>query len=330
MGNFFSKTKNIENIIVSKIIILNNGQFVLLSESEIEIISQDNLETDITIKGEHFLNLFQISNGNIIIFSKSKIQMISLKNNNEYDTIQEMLNENDIFYAKLFETNEEIIFLRQNFKNNNNNILIDIYNNTNSTIEKNTKNNNYSEEINKLIDAELLIQKNIFIIFLVSKLKFIDKKTYNLKHEITNNDFYLQYPRINAICILDDNYVLIGTHKNLYILNINNYEFVSIIRHDTMIKGITNIKKDINGNIILTANNYLNCKGFFSPKDYLIVYKFYNNNEPRLEKIYNETFSDRVRDFVFLNENKISFLLEYFPFFGDNQKQYLKISNYSF
>ena len=86
MGNLFSKTKNIENKFVSEIKSLNTGQLALLSDSEIEIISQDTLETNITIKGECFINLFQISNGNVIIFSKSKIQIISLRNNTEYDT----------------------------------------------------------------------------------------------------------------------------------------------------------------------------------------------------------------------------------------------------
>ena len=110
MGNLFSKTKNIENKFVSEIKPLNTGQLALLSDSEIEIISQDTLETNITIKGECFINLFQISNGNVIIFSKSKIQIISLRNNKECDTIQEIENDGDIFYAKLFEIKEELFF----------------------------------------------------------------------------------------------------------------------------------------------------------------------------------------------------------------------------
>ena len=330
MGNLFSKTKNIENKFVSEIKPLNTGQLALLSDSEIEIISQDTLETNIPIKGDCFINLFQISNGNVLIFSKSKIQIISLKNNTEYNTIQEIENDCDIFYAKLFEIKEELFFIRQNYGNKNNNILFEIYNNTNSTIEKIDKKNEYSDDgTQKLIDAGYLIPKNEFIILVDNKLKLLDKITFKLNHEITENDFHLDRPPMNAMCILDDNYVLIGTHKNLYILNINNYEFVSIIRHDTIIRGVSNIKKNINGNIILTANNYYGMKGSYTMKDYLIVYK-YNNNENKLEKIYDETISDRIRDFVCLNENKISFLLAYFTFFGGNETQYLKISNYNF
>ena len=122
MGNLFSKTKNIENKFVSEIKPLNTGQLALLSDSEIEIISQDTLETNITIKGECFINLFQISNGNVIIFSKSKIQIISLRNNTEYDTIQEIENDSDIFYAKLFEIKEELFSIRQKKKTKKMNI----------------------------------------------------------------------------------------------------------------------------------------------------------------------------------------------------------------
>ena len=327
MGNFFSKTKNIENKFINKIVSLYSGQLALLSNSEIEIISQDTLETNITIKGDNFINLFQISNGNIVIFSDLKIKIISLKYNNEYDTIQEIENDNKIIFVKLLQTKDEIFFIKKKI---NYDILIDIYNNTTSSNEKINKKNNFV--INKtnsiFFDVEYLPQKNEFIFLFTHKLKFFDKKTFNLKHEITNEDFHLDFQR-DVLCLLDDNHVLIGTHKNLYILNINNYEFVSIIRHDNIIKGINTIKKDLNGNVVLTANNSHNIKGFFTPKDFLIVYK-YNKNKKKLEKIYDDTLSERIIDFVCLNENKIAFILEYFPFFGGMSKEYLKISSYNY
>ena len=327
MGNFFSKTKNIENKFINKIVSLYSGQLALLSNSEIEIISQDTLETNITIKGDNFINLFQISNGNIVIFSDLKIKIISLKYNNEYDTIQEIANDNKIIFAKLLQTNDEVFFIKKKI---NYDILIDIYNNTTSSNEKINKKNNFV--INKtnsiFFDVEYLPQKNEFIFLFTHKLKFFDKETFNSKHEITNEDFHLDFQR-DVLCLLDDNYILIGTHKNLYVLNINNYEFVSIIRHDNIIKGINKIKKDLNGNIILTANNTHNIKGFFTPKHFLIVYK-YNKNEKKLEKIYDDTLSERIIDFVCLNGNKIAFILEYFPFFGGMSKEYLKISGYDY
>ena len=57
MGIFFSKTKNIENKYIIKILSLNSNQLALLSESELEIISNDNLEQDILIKGNYYINI---------------------------------------------------------------------------------------------------------------------------------------------------------------------------------------------------------------------------------------------------------------------------------
>jgi len=328
MGNFFSKTKNIENKFINKIVSFYSGQLALLSNSEIEIISQDTLETNIVIKGNNFINIFQISNGNIIIFSDLKIQIISLIDNNEYTTIQEIKKDNKIIHAKLLETKDELLFIKGNI---NYDILFDIYNNTNSSNEKINKKNNF--EINKnnstFFDVEYLPQKNEFIFLTNNKLKFYEREKFNLQHEIINDDFRLDFQR-NVLSLLDNNHILIGTHKNLYILNINNYEFVSIIRHDNIIKGINKIKKDLNGNIILTANNTHHIKGFFTPKHFIIVYK-YNTNEKKLDKIYNETLTNEsIIDFTCLNENNIAFVLEYFPFFGGITKEYLKISSYNY
>ena len=328
MGNFFSRTKNIENKFINKIVSLYSSQLALLSNSEIEIISQDTLETNITIKGDNFINLFQVSNGNIIIFSDFKIQIISLKDNTEYATVQEIENDNKIMLVKLLETKDELFFIKENI---NYDKLFDIYNNTTLSNEKINKKNNFVINKNNSIffDAEYLPQKNEFIFLETNKLKFLEKETFNLKHEITNEDFHLDFQR-DVLCLLDDNHVLIGTHKNLYILNINNYEFVSIIRHENIIKGINKIKKDLNGNIILAANNSYNIKGFFPPKHFLIVYK-YNTNEKKLDKIYDDTLSmERIIDYVCLNENKIAIVVEYFPFFGGMTKEYLKISSYNY
>ena len=327
MGNFFSRTKNIENKFINKIVSLYSSQLALLSNSEIEIISQDTLETNLIIKGNNFINIFQISNGNIIIFSDLKIEIISLIDNNEYTTIQEIENDNNIIHAKLLETKDELFFVKNNI---NNDILFDIYNNTNSSNEKIDKKNNFVINNNSMFfDVEYLPQKNEFIFLTNNKLKFYDGETFNLKHEITNDDFHLDFQR-DVLCLLDDDHILIGTHKNLYILNINNYEFVSIIRHDNIIKGINKIKKDLNGNIILTANNTHHIKGFFPPKHFIIVYK-YNKNEKKLDKVYNETLTnERIIDFSCLNENNIAFVLEYFPFFGGKTKEYLKISGYNY
>jgi len=327
MGNFFSRTKNIENKFINKIVSLYSSQLALLSNSEIEIISQDTLETNLIIKGNNFINIFQISNGNIIIFSDLKIEIISLIDNNEYTTIQEIENDNNIIHAKLLETKDELFFVKNNI---NNDILFDIYNNTNSSNEKIDKKNNFVINNNSMfIDVEYLPQKNEFIFLTNNKLKFYDREKFNLKHEITNEHFHLDFER-DVLCLLDDAHVLICTHKNLYILNINNYEFVSIIRHDNIIKGINKIKKDLNGNIILTANNTHHIKGFFPPKHFLIVYK-YNKNEKKLDKIYNETLTNEsIKDFACFNENNIAFVLDYFPFFGDKTKEYLKISSYNY
>ena len=327
MGNFFSRTKNIENKFINKIVSLHSGHLALLSSSEIEIISQDNLETIITIKGNNFINIFQIPNGNIIIFSDLNIQIISLIDNTEYTTIQEIENNNKIIHAKLLETKDELFFIKDNI---NHDILFDIYNNTNSSNEKIDKKNNFVINNNSMfIDVEYLPQKNEFIFLINNKLKFYERETFNLKQEITNDDFRLDFQR-DVLCLLDDDHILIGKHKNLYILNINNYEFVSIIRHDNIIKGINKIKKDLNGNIILTANNTHHIKGFFPPKHFLIVYK-YNTNEKKLDKVYNETLTnERIIDITCLNENNIAFVLEYFPFFGGKTKEYLKISSYNY
>ena len=152
MGNFFSRTKNIENKFINKIVSLYSSQLALLSNSEIEIISQDTLETNLIIKGNNFINIFQISNGNIIIFSDLKIEIISLIDNNEYTTIQEIENDNNIIHAKLLETKDELFFVKNNI---NNDILFDIYNNTNSSNEKIDKKNNFVINNNSMfIDVE--------------------------------------------------------------------------------------------------------------------------------------------------------------------------------
>ena len=161
MGNFFSRTKNIENKFINKIVSLYSSQLALLSNSEIEIISQDTLETNLIIKGNNFINIFQISNGNIIIFSDLKIEIISLIDNNEYTTIQEIENDNNIIHAKLLETKDELLFIKGNI---NYDILFDIYNNTNSSNEKIDKKNNFVINNNSMfIDVEYLPQKNEFI-----------------------------------------------------------------------------------------------------------------------------------------------------------------------
>ena len=77
-------------------------------------------------------------------------------------------------------------------------------------------------------------------------------KIFELKKEIKNSDLGLDI-QMNAICQLNENYLLITSHNNLYLFNVVSYQFNTVIQLDKEIRGVTCLKKDSKGNIFLVG-----------------------------------------------------------------------------
>ena len=119
------------------------------------------------------------------------------------------------------------------------------------------------------IDAYYVEKTEEIVILTNCKLNFFDVKNFELKKEIKNSDLGLDI-QMNAICQLNENYLLITSHNNLYLFNVVSYQFNTVIQLDKEIRGVTCLKKDSKGNIFLVGNNYYHfkiCKGIFIFKD---------------------------------------------------------------
>ena len=189
------------------------------------------------------------------------------------------------------------------------------------------------------IDAYYVEKTEEIVILTNCKLNFFNVKNFELKKEIKNSDLGLDI-QMNAICQLNENYLLIISLNNLYLFNVVSYQFNTVIQLDKEIRGVTCLKKDSKGNIFLVGNNYYHlkiCKGIFIFKDYFMVYRY--NDVMGLDKIHEDVYKDinmvRIIDFDCLNENekninndnKIAFVFSYKPYFSEKRKEYLKISN---
>ena len=78
------------------------------------------------------------------------------------------------------------------------------------------------------IDAYYVEKTEEIVILTNCKLNFFDVKNFELKKEIKNSDLGLDI-QMNAICQLNENYLLITSHNNLYLFNVVSYQFNNVI-----------------------------------------------------------------------------------------------------
>ena len=113
MGTSYTKSKNLKDRRVIKLLALKDGRLSAVFEDEIEIYSKNNLELEISIEGkENLKNLTQLNNGNLIISFHDKIKfndiikmtkIISLKEKS-YNIEQEL--ENEFYSEKILEKDD--------------------------------------------------------------------------------------------------------------------------------------------------------------------------------------------------------------------------------
>ena len=326
MGKSSSKTRKFEDGHISKILLLHSGKLALLNLCEIEIISRETLETEKIIPGKNLLkDLYQISNGDLIIFFDMGFTVLSLKENNKYEIKQRIKIDPPIRIEKLIEINKKLYIFGLN---DDKNPIINIYQKVNS------KSKEFYQQITLykiplyyfFFYAEYLdATKEILLLY--ETLIFIDIKTYKINHEIKKISLYPDGIS-DAICILNENLVLIASHSGFYFLNVKLHRFVTYVKHENKVKMVKMFKKDLNGNIILIGDDYESKEDHLMNHYFFIVYKC--DNDCKLTKIYEKTTTDSYNDFVCLDKNQIAFSMSYFPFFSGDEKNYIKISNFVF
>ena len=326
MGKSSSKTRKFEDGHISKILLLHSGKLALLNLYDIEIISKETLKTEKIIPGKNILNdLYQISNGDLIIFFDMGFTVLSLKENNKYEIKQRIKIDPPIRIEKLIEINNKLYIFGLN---DDHNPIINIYQKVNS----NSKEFYQQITLYKIplyyffFYAEYLnATKEILLLY--RTLVFIDIKTYKINHKIKKISLYLDGIS-DAICILNENLVLIACHAGFYFLNAKLHRIITYVKLENKVKMLKMFKKDLNGNIILIGDDYESKEDHLMNHYFFIVYKCDNNC--KLTKIYEKTTTDSYIDFVCLDKNQIAFSMSYFPFFSGDEKNYIKISNFVF
>ena len=325
MGKSSPKTRKFEDSYISKILLLHSGKLALLNLDKIEIISKETLKIEMIISLDSMKDLYQISNSDLIIISDTGFTVLSLKENNQYEIKQKIRIESSINIEKLIEINNKLYIFGLN---KDNNPIINIYQKINS----NSKEFYQHITLFKIpfyyffFYVEYLdVTKEILLLY--QTLIFIDIKTYKINHEIKNQHLYLTGIK-DAICILNENLVLIACHAGFYFLNAKLHQIVTYVKLENKIKMLKMFKKDLNGNIIVIADDFEDKEEHLMTHYFFIVYKCDNNC--KLTKIYEKTTTDRYIDFVCLDKNQIAFSMSYFPFFSGDEKNYIKISNFVF
>lgn len=239
MGKFSSKTRKLEYKHISKILLLHSGKLALLNIKEVEIISKETLKTEMIISGNSLKDLYQISNGDLIIFSDIGFIILSLKENNKYEIKQKIRIYPSIRIEKLIEINNKLYIFGLN---KDNNPIINIYQKVNSNSKE------FYQQITLFriplyyffFYAEYLdVTKEIILLY--QTLIFVDIKTYKINHVIKKISLYLNGIR-DAICILNENLVLIGCHSGFYFLNVKLHRIVTYVKFENKIKRLKMFK----------------------------------------------------------------------------------------